>query len=209
MSRHVAPKKRRIPVAAVLAFVACAALAARSLLGTLNPMTPLPTDPTDSQDPQPEESPGEGAATIAWRDLLAVHGSFAAGADVRSSFGMIVDATNGAAPAGEAAAWVGDDPPRLRLGVVMVSGTARRAVFGGRLVGVGDVVGDAIVTGIDVGVVTTDWRGRVLHYELGGDAPREFRGELARRAARAEPTEGQVVGEKRRAGGSAPAGEGR
>lgn len=203
-------RKRKSPVVALLLFVACGAIAARSLLGTLNPADQPSADPLAGLDPQQEAPIDESnAGKIVWHDLLAIHGSFAAGSDVRRSFGVVVDATTGAAPAGEAAAWVGDDPPRLRLGVVMVSSNARRAVLGGRLVGVGDVVGDAIVARIETGVVTLDWRGRALHYELDGDAPREFRGELARRAARGESSEVPIDGEKRRAGGQAPAGEGR
>ncbi|MGB3968308.1 MAG: hypothetical protein WBO45_16350, partial [Planctomycetota bacterium] len=95
-------------------------------------------------------------------------------------------------------AWVGDDPPRLRVGVVMVGTGAQRAVFGGRVVGIGDDFNGGRVSAIEPGVVTFEWNGRKLHYELAGELPREFQAEVARRAteqaAKADAAKGAAAG---------------
>ena len=124
-----------------------------------------------------------GEATL-WRDLLAAHGSYA-GATVRIAFTTAADAVLlGAAPAGEVARarpWEGDDPPRLKLGVVIVSRSSQRAVLGGEVVGVGDRIGEARVAAIVPGAVSLRWHDRTLTYDLDDDVPREFRSEFARR----------------------------
>jgi hypothetical protein len=117
---------------------------------------------------------------VVWRDLLARHGSYDAAQPVRPVFAAMPDAQLvAAAPAGEvaprASRWVGDDPPQLRLGVVMVSERSRRAVLGGVVVGVGDRVGGGTVLSIEPGVVRLLWQSRALTYDLDGSAPREFR----------------------------------
>jgi hypothetical protein len=128
-----------------------------------------------------------GAAAETWQDLLAVHGSWSPRDEVRCAFTIFEFPSAWAAPAGEVAMptgrWVGDDPPQLRLGVVLISEHSRRVVLDGRVVGIGDLVQQAKVTGIERGTVTVAWSGRRLTYDLDGPAPREFRAELAARAA--------------------------
>lgn len=142
----------------------------------------------DDFDDEDDWSDGEQQQTVQWTDLLARHGSLAADAEVRHAFASAPDAAVfAAAPIGETAPgggrWRGDDPPALRLGVVMVSLGSRRAVFGGEVVGVGDAIAGGQVAAIEQGVLRLRWRGRELTYDLGDDAPREFRAERDRRAA--------------------------
>lgn len=125
---------------------------------------------------------------VKWNDLLAVYGSYTRGGEVRHGFtsfeypsnwtGPTDVGTESEAPAGR---WVGEDPPMLRLGVVMVSQASRRAVLGGKVVGVGDTAGGGKITAIEPGLVTLQWDGRKLTYDLDANAPREFRSELALR----------------------------
>ncbi len=208
-------KKGMNPVVAVAIFLVCGGIAAKSMLGSAGPAAPATANgPVENVDPAFDVS--TPAATdkpaIAWRDLLAAHGSFD-GRDVRLAFAVAIDTpVPGAAPGGETAAtaapeaWVGDDPPRLRVGVVMVGTGAQRAVFGGRVVGVGDDFSGGRVAAIEPGVVTFEWNGRKLHYELAGDLPREFRAEEARRAAdqkvKDDAAKGAAAGGEPAAGGA-------
>lgn len=119
-------------------------------------------------------------------DLLALYGSYTKDRRVRSAFSLALETAP--APMEEPATttrlrWLGEDPPMLELGMVMVSAVARRAVFGGQVVGIGDRIMECRVDSIDVGVVVCSWRGCVLTYELGQRAPCEFRAEMALRAA--------------------------
>lgn len=154
----------------------------------------------------PDDGGQDGAGAGVFRDLLAVHGSFT-GSDVRMAFAASRDALAlGAAPAGETATggnarWIGDDPPRLVLGVVVVSAAAQRAVLGGHVVGVGDRVGEARVAAIEPGKVTVHWRDRLLTYDLENDVPREFRAELARRQQQQGGVDGAPARENNMEGG--------
>ncbi|MBM4063094.1 MAG: hypothetical protein FJ265_18660 [Planctomycetes bacterium] len=132
---------------------------------------------------------GKSAEAQRWGDLLAAHGSFARQGEVPLVFTVLADAAaTGAAPAAEtqagaAARWSGEDPPALQLGVLLISGAARRAVLGGRIVGVGDAVAGGRVASIERGAVVLRWGGRSLTYDMDDPYPREFRAERQRRAA--------------------------
>lgn len=181
------PRTKR-PGFAVLLLVGSSAFVATMLFGTFGARPTGPLAPWLADDEDPADDGEQGAAdTTVWRDLLAAHGSFT-GPEVRMAFAASRDSLAlGAAPAGETAVaaadprWIGEDPPRLVLGVVVVSTAAQRAVLGGRVVGVGDRVGEARVAAIEPGKVTVLWRDRLLTYDLELDVPREFRAELARR----------------------------
>jgi hypothetical protein len=187
MKRRRDAKARSIKPA-IGALVISAAIATASLWPRGPGAGPWPTGPADV-DPSElvvgDESPATGADQM--RDLLALHGSWDPRASVRGAFRFFEFPTALAAPAGEVGApaprWVGDDPPQLRLGVVLISDLARRAVLDGRVVGIGDAVQQATVTGIERGCVTVTWSGRRLTYDLDGPVPREFRSELAARTA--------------------------
>jgi hypothetical protein len=168
------------------------------------PRAAAPLDRGPSGDVDPATLTSEPSAAdperAPWRDLLAVHGSWEPRDPVRCAFTVFEFASSWAAPSGEVDApvgrWSGEDPPQLRLGVVLISDGSRRAVLGGRVVGVGDEIQAAKVTGIERGVVTVSWAGKRLSYDLDGPVPREFRAELAARAAeRAEGGELPAGGE--------------
>lgn len=187
MSRR---KKRKgvHPVAALGMFVAALAVAGRAMLGGDADLGPdasavsLDADPLDGTE---DGGGGSADASVKWSDLLAVHGSFRPGREVRLAFSAFEYPSFWAAPGGESGAyygrWTGEDPPLMKLGVVMISAASRRAVLGGRVVGVGDELDTVRVLQIDPGVVYVQWSGRRLTYDLDSDAPREFRGELAQR----------------------------
>jgi hypothetical protein len=185
------PKKAGMrPAVAIAIFCGCTAVAATSILRSIGGgMSSVGDDEVADIDPADEAASAESSVAVS-RDLLAPHGSYDPRGDVRMAFAVWAEGAF-AAPAGETAAvtWAGEDPPRLRVGVVMVSAGSARAVFGGQLVGIGDTVAGGRIGGIEPGVVRLDWRGRKLHYDLGGDAPREFQAELARRSA-AAPADG-------------------
>jgi hypothetical protein len=119
-------------------------------------------------------------------DLLLRHGSWQVKQSVRMAFVGTAEAALAAAPTAETALsamrqWVGADPPTMHLGVLMVGDTVRRAVVDGRVIGVGDTVGRALIVAIERDAVTATWGGKRLTYDLEGDHPREFRAELQRR----------------------------
>jgi hypothetical protein len=179
------------PAVAVVALLVGGAFAAKSIAGALGGGDGGGVLATDD-DAVVEESGGDASAErVVWTDLLAAHGSFDASAPVRLAFAVARDANAPpAAPIGETAAWHGawrgEAPPSLRLGVVMVAANARRAVLGGRVVGIGEEVGGVRITRIEPGLVAATWRDRTLTYDLTGDVPREFRAELARRTQKAD-----------------------
>jgi hypothetical protein len=188
MSRRKKRKKGLHPVVALGLFGAALAVAGRTFLGG---ETPLGTDPSAAEgDFDPSAAAEDGGdqaedAGVKWSDLLAVHGSFRPGREVRLAFSAFEYPSFWAAPGGESGAsygrWTGEDPPLMKLGVVMISAASRRAVLGGRVVGVGDELDTVRVLQIEPGVVYVQWSGRRLTYDLESDAPREFRGELAQR----------------------------
>lgn len=120
-------------------------------------------------------------------DLLLQHGSWQSTTPVRMAFASLTTAAAAAAvPAGETAPvsnrqWIGADPPTMHVGVVMVGDSVRRAVIDGRVVGLGDTVGRALIVAIDRDIVVATWGGKRLSYDLENDYPREFRAELKRR----------------------------
>ncbi|MBL8726927.1 MAG: hypothetical protein JNM25_00760 [Planctomycetes bacterium] len=191
-------RKGATPGAAVGLLVVCAAIAAFSLHGQFGggsgPVAPadesMPDADVDGGDP-PDDAM---APTI---DLLLRHGSWSGKEPVRMAFVSAVDAAVAAAPIGEtapaaASRWVGADPPTMHLGVLMIGDTVRRAVVDGRVVGLGDTVGKALIVAIDRDTVTTTWGGKRLTYDLDGDQPREFRAELRRRGT--EPNQASGAG---------------
>jgi hypothetical protein len=160
-------------------------VASRSLLGLFAGPELDGAGPAVEADPLGEDPmASDTEPKVVWSDLLAVHGSFAPGTVLRVAFADAAE-TRPAAPAGETqqGVWQGEDPPCLQLGVVMISQKSRRAVLGGAIVGIGDRVAGARVVAIEAGVVTAEWQGQKLSYDLDADAPREFRSELVRRAA--------------------------
>lgn len=198
-----ATKQRRgmHPALAVAMFLVSAGIAGNATFGTwsstarsADPEAP-PVDGGDEAAASGDAADGDEPTVAAGQDLLAVYGSFERGGTVNQAFGVFVEAPVGAAPAGEsntngaavvvpAGAWVGEEPPRLRLGVVMLSGPARRAVLDGKVVGVGDTVGTVRVLHIEMGQVLVSWQTRRLTYRLDSDVAVEFRAEAARRQAK-------------------------
>jgi hypothetical protein len=178
-------RSRRVhPAAAVLILAASLAFVVRSVAGEWwdqgvagSPAEPAAADLSDGRNTDVEP---------VGFDLLARHGSYEKGRGVRSAFALVVEAA--AVPAGESAPlaprrWTGADPPQLALGMVMVSAAARRAVLDGRVVGVGDQVGDCRIEAIERDRVRCRWQGQPLTYEIGERVPCEFRAEMALRAA--------------------------
>lgn len=173
MRNKKAKKKGMNPVVAVLMLLAGMGVVGKNLLGgSVGALVPATSGGGDANavvsDPAADGSTGEKPAehVVKWRDLLAEFGSFRRGDEVRSAFVAFEypSSWTGPAVAGEAPAvrWEGDDPPMLRLGVVMVSAAARRAVLGGKVVGIGDAIDDGKVVAIDPGVVVVSWRGKRL-----------------------------------------------
>lgn len=189
MNRRSRKKKGVNPMLALVLFVAAVAVGGRTLLGGGTEASPPPATADVDFDPTTAGPGADGAVAeetaVKWSDLLAVHGSFRPGREVRLAFSAFEYTSFWAAPGGESGAvygrWTGEDPPLLKLGVVMISAASRRAVLGGRVVGVGDEFDAVRVLQIEPGVVTVQWSGRRLTYDLDSDAPREFRGELAQR----------------------------
>lgn len=190
-------KKGMNPVVAVLFLVVSGGVAARQLLGPTGLGDALPSlvggGAADALPLGAEDSQGEKVAEpVQWTDLLAVHGSYDRTRPVRVAFSTLAElAAVAAAPGGEtmasdAARWRGDDPPSLRLGVVMISAASRRAVLGGQIVGIGDAVAAGKVVAIEAGTVVLRWQDKNLTYDLDGAQPREFRAEYQRRQAEAQ-----------------------
>lgn len=183
-------KKGVHPAVAVLFLCVSAAVAARQLMGGGgSPL--LGTGPVD--DAMPQDSVESGVTdAVHCGDLLFAHGSFDASKLVRVAFSALPQAAQAAAAPSvetrplELGVWVGEDPPVLQLGVVMVSEASRRAVLGGRVVGIGDQIDKGEVMAIERGSVMLRWNGRVLTYDLEEQYPREFRSEVARRRAKTE-----------------------
>lgn len=189
MNRRRKKKQGISPMLAIGLFAAGVAVAGRTLFGGDPESSSTPAAASTDFDPTTAGPEADGTAAeeaaVKWSDLLAVHGSFRAGREVRLAFSAFEYTSFWAAPGGESVAsygrWTGEDPPLLKLGVVMISAASRRAVLGGRVVGVGDELDTVRVLQIEPGVVTVQWSGRRLTYDLDSDAPREFRGELAQR----------------------------
>jgi len=207
MNRRRKQKKGPSPLLAVGLLLAGVWVAARALLGagTADPLAvvnqaggdeAVPDETAAGQDPEAEVVP--------FVDLLHAFGSYQRGREVRLAFAAFEYPSFWAAPGGESDAsfgrWVGEDPPLLRLGVVMVTAAARRAVLGGRVVGVGETFDACKVLTIDPGVVTVEWNGRRLTYDLQDESPREFRAEQAQR--RAEQADATDTGPNEQAPGS-------
>lgn len=133
-------------------------------------------------------APGEDQESQAVsRDLVAEFGSYDGTTPVAEFLAALP--TNGshetppAAPAGEVAvgAWRGDAPPQLAIGVIFVGDGSRRAVVDGKVVGIGDKLGEARIERIERKGLLVEWRGRLLTYDFETTCPREYRAEAAKR----------------------------
>ncbi len=188
-------KKGLNPLVAVLFLVISGGIAANQLLGGGGIAARLPGlvgGGDDGASMPPDENAvadAKAAEQVHWRDLLAVHGSYDRRTSVHRAFSLLSDAasTTAAVPGGEIqpiekGRWIGEDPPSLQLGVVMLSQSSRRAVLGGQVVGIGDAVANGRITAIERGTVAIKWGGRTLTYDLDGPFPREFRAEQRRRS---------------------------
>jgi len=173
------------PAAAVGLLVVCSGVAFYSLRDQFG-TAPTSIDSAagallDAADAENVATAGEAPGV----DLLVRHGSWDAKVPVRMAFANIAEAAVAAAPAGETAMpvrqWIGIDPPTMRLGVLMVGDAARRAVVDGRVVGLGDKIGKALIVAIERDVLVATWGGKRLTYDLEDSYPREFRAELKRR----------------------------
>ncbi|MCA8977570.1 MAG: hypothetical protein KDC98_22795 [Planctomycetes bacterium] len=183
-------KKKANPVVAVVFLLGAAALAANSLLGlggSSESNSAASSEAIVMPDPVDQLGGSSDEGTVVWPDLLAAFGSFDRGTAVRVAFSLLEEAqTAAAAPAGEIATrtilWEGSDPPRARLGVVMVSAHSRRAVLGGQVVGIGGEAMGLVVKAIERDKVVATWGMRTLTYDLEDEWPQEFRAEQQRRA---------------------------
>lgn len=202
MSRRKQVKKKGInPAVALLLLLGSVGFTVRSLMSTLGGETAVQIadliglgEADDLMLDEEESQAGPGA--IVWTDLLSAYGSFDTTQEVRLAFSVMVNsAAVAAAPAGEMSLqsgqrWVGEDPPSLRLGVVMVSDQSRRAVLAGSVVGIGDAVAGGEVVAIESGTLRLRWQQRELTYDLDSEVPREFRAESHRRQVEQQAVNG-------------------
>lgn len=218
MARRSRPKKKGLnPIVAILILLGSVGFVAKSLMGSLgggaaSEFADMIGLGDEGDDLDPED--GEAESEIVWRDLLVEHGSYDRQSPVRLAFSVMANTAPGAAPGGETVdQWVGDEPPSLRLGVVMVSEKSRRAVLAGAVVGVGDFIGGGAVLAIEPGTLRLRWQQRELTYDLDSEVPREYRVEHARRlqaqqeAAENEAGTATSTGEADSAGAIAPINE--
>jgi len=185
-----AKKKGLHPAVAVGFLVLAGGFAAKTMFGAaVGPAAGGATVDASAPVADPAAAPAEqpGSPTSVWQDLLAVHGSFDRKTAVRVAFSTLAE-LKGVSPApfgetvpGERGRWTGEDPPTIHVGVVMVSAASRRAVIDGRVVGIGDKVGNTVVAAIERDVVILQMGERQLTYDFDNDYPREFRAEQALR----------------------------
>lgn len=203
MTRRKNNKKKGIhPGIAVLLLLGSVAFVTPKLMGSLsdNAASGIASLIGLDEEDDPELDELSEAEEVAWVDLIAMFGSVDRQPTVRMAFAAAPDINlTPSAPGGEMAPdgerWIGDDPPLMRLGVIMVSEKSRRAVLGGSVVGVGDAINGGEVVAIDPGELRMRWQQRVLTYDLDSEVPREFRAESARRrlaAGRAVEAEGDA-----------------
>lgn len=177
--------RRTSPAAAAVLLVVCGGVALFSLRGQLGGVAAVDNGPAGAfvDDPAVEDVGDDTMAPGV--DLLLQYGSWSGKDPVRMVFASLATSQPAAAPAGEtarlASPWVGADPPTMHLGVLMVGDTVRRAVVDGRVVGLGDKIGRAMIVAIERDTMTATWGGKRLTYDLDDDQPREFRAELKRR----------------------------
>jgi hypothetical protein len=205
MSRRKQVKKKGIhPVVALLLLLGSVGFAVKSLMGSLRDKTAVQLADLiglGEEDDLMLDEPQVGAGAIVWTDLLRAYGSFDPKEGVRLAFSVMVSsAAVAAAPAGETSLdsgqrWVGEDPPMLRLGVVMVSDQSRRAVLAGSVVGIGDAVAGGEVVAIEPGTLRLRWQQRELTYDLDSEVPREFRAESQRRLLEQQAAGGSNQGD--------------
>ncbi len=144
---------------------------------------------------EPDEGQLDGIADSGpRRDLVAEFGGYDGASPWPDFLAALPDAAVSAlvpaAPGGEVGkttgAWTGEAPPRLVIGVVFVGQGSRRAVVAGKVVGVGDRVGETRIESIERNGLLVAWRNRLLTYDMNSDYPQEYRAEAARRASAEE-----------------------
>lgn len=124
------------------------------------------------------------------RDLVAEFGVYDGSDPVPECFAALPEAAATvllpAAPSGETAGdatqWTGDPPPQLVVGVIFVGERSRRAVVGGRVVGIGEVLGEARIESIERKGLLVVWRNRLLTYDMQSPFPREYRARAQQQA---------------------------
>jgi len=183
-------KKKGIPPAfAIVALIGSAAYFSQSIIDLYSTDAPPASPGSDVSSSGPVEEAPEADALPDHEvgDLLKTFGSYDEAEEVRWAF-QDIDSIDkvASAPAGEVSTkrrpiWLGDDPPMLRLSLVMVSSGSRQAVLGGELVGVGEACAGGEVLSIEPGVVVLRWNNMDLTYELNNEVAVEFRGEWTRR----------------------------
>lgn len=184
MTRRPRQKQQGMrPATALLLLLVCGAIAWISLVSGSGGAAS--DDTGDMLLDEVEPAADESEAVAPGVDLLARHGSWSASTPVRMAFASVVAAPP-AAPGGETVVsglqrWVGADPPTMAVGVVLVGDTARRAVVEGRVVGVGDAIGRALVVAVEREGLVVQWGDKRLTYGLDSAWPREFHVELLRR----------------------------
>lgn len=200
--RATRTRKGMHPAAAVVLLLISAGVAGKAVLGGWSGPALVADEPAidANANEATEDVNGDPVADAQepGLDLLAVYGSFERGGVVNQAFGVFVDAPAAApvgetapgVPVAEAGSWIGEEPPRLRLGVVLLSNASRRAVIDSRVVGIGDSVGSVRVLHIEPGQVVVAWQARRLTYRLDSDVAVEFRAEAARRQAKGGGTNG-------------------
>ena len=161
-------------------------------------VTNVGVQPAEEPPPEASQSP-ETDVEHQLGDLLEAFGSYDAEEPVRwAFFDLDYSKEVGAAPMGEVVEirrpiWLGDDPPALRLSMVMVREGSRQAILCGDLVGVGETCGSVTVVSIEPGVVVLRWQKMDLTYEIGREIPVEFLNEWTRRQLdRRESLEGEA-----------------
>lgn len=194
MARRNRKKKKGLNPIAAIAILGCSVMfvtkpywSAEETVSSLAGLIGFEDDP-DMGIEGPQE-----LAVVQYQDLLAAYGSFQASDSVARAFSTTFENLQFAAPGGETqhyerGRWTGVDPPMVRVGVIMVSESSRRAVLNGAVLGIGDDVGtsEATVASIRRGLVRLRWRKRDLTYDLDSTAPREFRAEQTRRREKAQ-----------------------
>lgn len=175
-------RKGTSPAVAVGMLVVCGGIAFASLRGHFGGVAVVDSAPAELVEDAAAGADADGPGV----DLLQAHGSWNSKVPVRLAFANIAEAAVAAAPAGEIAVnpgkqWIGADPPALRIGVLMVGDTVRRAVVDGRVLGLGDAIGKAMIVAIERDSLVAMWGGKRLTYDLENDYPREFRAELKQR----------------------------
>lgn len=164
-------------------------VASASLFGSSGAQPQSDTPPA-WEEPLDEEAGADVAdASGPGRDLVAEFGVYDGSDPVPACFAALPEAAAVLVPAapsgetaGDAAKWTGDPPPQLVVGVIFVGERSRRAVVGGRVVGIGELLGEARIESIERKGLLVVWRNRLLTYDMQSPFPREYRATAQQRA---------------------------